>query len=244
MTRLIRFFLIMVAGAVLYGCSSTGKLKMVDPAQVEKKSWVFVSMNGEPVAYARVTLKFSPTTPQQGRVNGRAQCNGYFGGYQVEDNKISFTPMGATRMVCPPPLMEQESEYLGAFSELDSLNIEGSSLVLKNSTGAPVLKYALESASISGQVAPSRGQFAAGSEVIVRLVDSSRSDDPAGLVGIEHIRLGSNAATAVDYTVRYAPQRVDPNRDYEMAVRVMLHGRLLYTTTMKPFVELRSTPMK
>lgn len=244
MTRLIRFFLVMVAGAVLYGCSSTGKLKMVDPAKVENKSWVLVSMNGEPVTDARVTLEFSPTTPLQGRVSGRAQCNGYFGGYQVEENKISFTPMGATRMACPPPLMGQESEYLGAFPELDSLKIEDSSLVLKNSKGAPVLKYALESASISGQVAPSRGQFAAGSEVIVRLLDSSRPDDPAGLLGIERIRLGSNATTSVNYTVHYAPQRVDPNRDYEVGVQVVLHGQLLYTTTMKPFVELMSSRMK
>lgn len=43
------------------------------------------------------------------RVNGRAACNRFFGNYEIDGNKLKFSPMGATRMACPD--LQNETEF-------------------------------------------------------------------------------------------------------------------------------------
>ena len=245
MTRFLnRSVMIIATGAVLCGCSSTDKLTKVDPELVKDKTWVLMSMNGEStVNDPRVTIEFRPSLPEQGRISGRSQCNNYFGGYRVADNKINFSSMGATRMACPMNRMDKEKQYLDAFPKVDYLKISGNELMLKQKKGELMLSYAAESGVVSGEVMTRNGHFPAGSEIIIKLQDSSMVDQPEGVIGIERVRLGRDISEGFKYSINYAPQLVKPGRDYELSAQVLQRGRLLYVTKMKPTVQLHSEMM-
>ena len=241
MKRLIHSCIALTVGAALVGCSSH-RLTEVEPQMVENKIWVLTSMNGQVASGPRVTMEMRPTTAQDGRIGGQAQCNRYFGSYQVADNKINFTPMSSGRVACPAPFMTEESEYLATFSELDNITFKGHGLMLSSGNSEPKLKFVSESAFISGQIAATQGSFNPGSEIIVVLQDSSRPEDPAGIIGIERIQVGRNV-DVVDYMVKYAPELVNPNSNYEILAEVIENGQVVFFSADKPPVNLRSAPV-
>ena len=237
--------LVIAAGAVLCGCSTTDKLTQIDPEVVKNKTWVLMSMNGQPaVNDSRTTIEFRPSLPDQGRISGRAQCNNYFGGYRVADNKLSFSSIGATRMACPMNLMDKEKQYIEAFPKVDYISIKGDEMILSQKQGGLMLSYAAETGVVSGEIVTSTGYFPAGSEIIIKLQDSSMNDEPEGVIGVERVRLGRDVEEGFKYQVNYAPQLVKQERDYELSAQVLQRGRLLYVTKMKPMVKLRSEEMK
>ncbi|MFK0572641.1 META domain-containing protein [Endozoicomonas sp.] len=242
MKRLIHSCIVLAAGAALFGCSSN-KLTSLDPQLIENKTWILMSMNGQAASGPRVTMALRPATAQDGRIGGQAQCNRYFGSYQVENNKIHFTPMGGSRAACPAPFMTKEAEYLAVFPKLDNIAIKDNGLVLNGRSGGQKLTYVAESANVSGQIAASEGSFAPGSEIIVVLQDSSMPNDPAGIVGIERIQVGRHV-DVVDYMVNYAPELVKPGNNYEMLAEVVQNGQIMFITVMKPSVQLKSVPAK
>ena len=243
MKRLIHSCIVLTVGAALFGCS-THSLTGVEPQLVENKIWVLTSMNGQAASGPRVTMELRPATAQDGRVGGQAQCNRYFGSYQVADNKINFTPMGGSRAACPAPFMTKEAEYLATFPKLDNITFKGHGLTLSgSSSGEQQMTFVSESAFVSGQIAATQGSFAPGSEIIVVLQDSSRPDDPAGIIGIERIPVGRNV-DVVDYVVKYAPELVNPNTSYEVLAEVIENGQVVFFSAEKPPVNLRSTPVE
>lgn len=238
MKRLIQSCIVLAAGAALFGCSSN-KLTSVDPKLVENKTWVLTSMNGQKASGPRVTMELRPATAQDGRIGGQAQCNRYFGSYQVTDGKIHFTPMGGSRAACPAPFMTKEAEYLATFPKLDNIEFKANGLMLNDRGGDQKLTYVAESASINGQIAASEGSFAPGSEIIVVLQDSSMPNDPAGIIGIERIQVGRNV-DVVDYMVNYAPELVNPDSNYEVLAEVIQNGQVMFVSAVKSSVELKS----
>ncbi|OED43748.1 hypothetical protein ACH42_09320 [Endozoicomonas sp. (ex Bugula neritina AB1)] len=245
MTRLLnRSVLLVAAGAVLCGCSAMNKQTQVDPELVKNKTWVLMSMNGQSASSeSRVTIEFRPSLPDQGRISGRAQCNNYFGGYRVADNKITFSSLGSTKMACPTNLMDKEKQYLDAFPMVDSLNIQDNELTLKQRNGSMNLTYVAETSVVSGELVTKKGYFPAGSEIIIKLQDNSMGGQPEGVIGIERVRLGRDISVGFKYTVNYAPQLVKPGRNYELSAQVLQRGKLLYTTKLNPSVRLNSAVM-
>lgn len=80
-----------------------------------------------------------------GEFNGTAGCNNYFGNYQTEGEKLSFTgPIGTTMKNCPEPVMEREYAYLTQMSQVHSYHIDNDTLVLLNKEQQPVLKYRIQ----------------------------------------------------------------------------------------------------
>lgn len=87
-----------------------------------------------------VDIKFS-----DGKFGGTAGCNNYFGSYLIEGEKLSFAhPIGATMMICPGPVMEQEQAYLQLLSQVNSFHIDDETLVLLNQKQQSVLKYGIQ----------------------------------------------------------------------------------------------------
>jgi len=78
---------------------------------------------------------------EEGKVTGSAGCNRYFGGYEVNGSKLSFSPLGSTRMACPEPIMKQEQTFLSALQGAESYEIRGSTLTI-TSAGGNVLTFA------------------------------------------------------------------------------------------------------
>ena len=79
-----------------------------------------------------------------GKFNGTAGCNSYFGSYLTEGEKLTFVhPIGATMMLCPEPVMEQERAYLQLLNQVRSYHIDDETLVLLNQQQS-VLKYGIQ----------------------------------------------------------------------------------------------------
>ncbi|WP_067585971.1 META domain-containing protein [Endozoicomonas ascidiicola] len=241
MKQIIGFCAVITVGMLLTGC--THDLTGIEPSQVENKRWILISQDGRPVSGPRVTMEMRPVTAQDGRIGGQAQCNRYFGSYQVTNNTLHFSPMGGSRAACPAPFMTKEAEYLSVFPKLNDITFKDSSLELSHSGGYPKLSYVSESASLGGQITTSQGNFPAGSDIIIVLQDSSMPEDPAGIVGIESIQVGRDV-DVVDYVVNYAPELVKANGRYELIAEVIQNGQLVYMTTIRPAVQLKSAPVK
>ena len=92
--------------------------------------WKLVEVAGNPVETpegqreAHMVLAI-----EESRVQGNAGCNRFFGGYEVEEDKVSFGQMGATMMACPEG-MDTEQAFLAALEIADRYEIEGQTMAL------------------------------------------------------------------------------------------------------------------
>jgi heat shock protein HslJ len=73
------------------------------------------------------TIAFAP----DGRVSGQAGCNRYFGSYALEGG-LTLSPLGATRMACPEPIMAEENAFLDAIGRVTgyAMGVDGGAEVL------------------------------------------------------------------------------------------------------------------
>lgn len=92
-------------GRVLQGCGGDATRLL------RGKPWVVEDIEGSGIIdNSRVTLNFTA----DGRVSGRASCNGYNGPYSIGSEGITFGNFAATTMACAPSLMQQEDRFLKA----------------------------------------------------------------------------------------------------------------------------------
>jgi putative lipoprotein len=67
---------------------------------------------------------------------GRGGCNPYFGTATVEGERVSFGPLGATKMACPPALMDQERRFFAALEGAERWALDDGGLFLLYAAGA------------------------------------------------------------------------------------------------------------
>jgi putative lipoprotein len=72
------------------------------------------------------SLQFS----EDGRISATAGCNKMSSSADVDDDGIAIGMIAATRMICPEPLMNQESEFMMALELVRRFNISGDLLTL------------------------------------------------------------------------------------------------------------------
>jgi heat shock protein HslJ len=97
-------------------------------------SWSLAAFGdgGALVAGTKVEVEFTAN----GHVRGHGGCNQFFGDFTVEEEgRIAAGPFGATRMACPPPVMEQESRFLGALEQAESFRVSSGNLELSDADG-------------------------------------------------------------------------------------------------------------
>ncbi|MCF7544221.1 META domain-containing protein [Pseudomonas petrae] len=63
------------------------------------------------------------TLGNDGRAYGNAGCNHWFAPYQLQGNAITFGPVGSTRKLCAPALMEQEHRFLEAMGKVQRWDV-------------------------------------------------------------------------------------------------------------------------
>ena len=98
---------------------------VVDMEQIVDIQWVLLGYGdaANPVVIARDTT-ITMVLTEDGQVSGTAGCNNYSSTYQVEpDGSLTIeTPFALTMMFCPRG-MDQESDFLGALENAQSLGI-------------------------------------------------------------------------------------------------------------------------
>ena len=71
-----------------------------------------------------------------GTVAGSAGCNQYSAPYTVDGDAIEIGDAITTRMMCPEPMMEQETAYLAALGNATTFSLGGDRLELRDADGA------------------------------------------------------------------------------------------------------------
>jgi heat shock protein HslJ/uncharacterized membrane protein len=121
---------------LLSGCRAA---QLAPTVSLVGTSWRAEEIEGRGVlAGAESTLAFDTAR----RISGQAACNRYVGTFEVGESTIRLKPAGATRMACPPPVMEQEARFLAAFGAATTFRRDGDRLVLLDQTQRVVLRLA------------------------------------------------------------------------------------------------------
>jgi putative lipoprotein len=79
-----------------------------------------------------------------GKVAGKGGCNGFGGTATIAGDKISFASLVATRMACPPAVMDQETKFLSALNDARRWMIDDQrgKLILFDSSNREILLLA------------------------------------------------------------------------------------------------------
>jgi heat shock protein HslJ len=109
------------------------------PADVAGGAWTLVAVEGEPVPTdAGIHLDFL----EDGRVAGSGGCNRFSGSYVPGGDHLAFSPLAATRMACPVPLMERERAFFAAMERVASVSRHTpETLILADADGTVVLEF-------------------------------------------------------------------------------------------------------
>jgi heat shock protein HslJ len=101
---------------------------------------------------APATLTFSGAGEEVGRLSGSGGCNRYFASYTLTGDRLHIRAMGATRMMCDPPRMEQEDRFFQALSTAERCELSQGELLIAYAGGR--LRFAPISAPTGGSVQP------------------------------------------------------------------------------------------
>lgn len=116
----------MIAAAVLVMTTACCGQKAV----LEGTQWKLAKMEGIPAtAIAQDAENFTlMLVPEKMSVNGKTNCNRFFGQYKVSGEEVEFENLGMTRMACPD--MQYENLFVKMLDETDRYTIKGSTLKL------------------------------------------------------------------------------------------------------------------
>jgi len=91
-------------------------------SQITNREWTWVStvMNDGSNMIPRIPDAFRITFLEDGSFSGTTDCNSFFGQVTIENNKLVFGPIGATKMYCEG---SQEAEFLKSLAEVESFMI-------------------------------------------------------------------------------------------------------------------------
>ena len=107
---------------------------------IVEKYWKLIELRGAPIDNKNSKEAFIIFRAQGNRVHGNFGCNNFTGSYKLDEgNRLSFSQMAGTMMMCPDMEVEQ------AFSEVlrlaDNYNIVGDQLVLNRARMAPLARF-------------------------------------------------------------------------------------------------------
>ena len=75
-----------------------------------------------------------------GKINGNASCNRFFGGYTLTGEGLTAGDLGASMMMCEQTLMDQEMKVLEILKGLAGFGIgEDGKLILRTNDGRTIV---------------------------------------------------------------------------------------------------------
>lgn len=142
MRKISLFALFTAVIVTMISCCPCRK-KSKNPMHLSSAEWTLIEMNSNQAITKEdnnsFVIRFDDVEKQ---ITGTAQCNNFFGGYEVlPQNKIRFGAMGATKAMCPN--IEIEDEFLRTIAEVDSFTIDGDVLLLQKNGNVVMIFQAL-----------------------------------------------------------------------------------------------------
>ena len=136
---LVVFSLLLIVVFGLIACGTGSGEAMLEDTTV----WVLESY-GESgnlkavLADTEITIEFKS---DEGKFAGSGGCNSYFGGYEINKNKLTINfPIGSTAMSCGEQIDKQEHEYLALLETTETFQVQNGKLTISCS-GNKVLVF-------------------------------------------------------------------------------------------------------
>ena len=108
-------------------CSSTTTPAGKAPVKLGGTAWLAEDIDGKGVVdRVQSTIEFVDDQ----RAAGSLACNRYTTTYSADATGLRFGTIGATRRMCPPALMEQESRFSAALEGTRGLRFESNGALL------------------------------------------------------------------------------------------------------------------
>ena len=136
-------FVVTTALAALASCD-TAKQSTSGSASIVGKYWKLIELNEKAVQSAE-QLKREPhmiLNATEKRVNGNGGCNSFFGSYELQDNNvITFSKIGSTKMACPNDVMQVEHQLFQVFEMTNKFTLRNDTLILSKTDMSPLAKF-------------------------------------------------------------------------------------------------------
>lgn len=100
--------------------------------------WQLAELNGRPVSDA---IQTTLTIESSERIMGKGGCNGYFAPIQVDGDRITLEPIGATMAMCEPDVMDQESQFFQVLQAATQFEYDGTSLLIYSDASDQPLRF-------------------------------------------------------------------------------------------------------
>ncbi len=131
MLRILSFvFIGMTIAGYAAGGQSNLAAQVTVPQSVLNKNWQWTATI-TPVE--KITVKnperYTILLMDNGRLEGRFDCNRGGGDYKISSNKLSFGPIFSTRMACPPDSLD--TAFMRDLQRVSSFFIENGNLYLE-----------------------------------------------------------------------------------------------------------------
>lgn len=136
------------AAAGILGLAACSLVEDARDAQAERlygHKWIAEEVGGQPIAGG---IEPSLVVESDGKINGHAGCNGYFGSVIIAGEAISFGNLGSTRKACTEPAMSQEVRLLEALDSTRGYRLKDGELVLLDGAGIPLVRFRDEEAGV------------------------------------------------------------------------------------------------
>lgn len=107
-----------------------------EPSTLLQGQWNITEVDGKPViAGSSPTIGFEA----DGKINGNASCNRFFGGYTLTGEGLTAGDLGASMMMCDQTLMDQEMKVLEILKGLAGFGVsENGKLILRTNEGRTI----------------------------------------------------------------------------------------------------------
>ena len=94
--------------------------------------WVLAGETGQRAPFLRF---------QAGRVAGLGGCNRFGGTYVHKGDRLSFSPLAATRMACPGEVMKAEQAFFDMLAKVKGMKLSGEALELLDGDGRALARF-------------------------------------------------------------------------------------------------------
>ena len=74
------------------------------------------------------------------QITGEGGCNRFFGTYRTDGASLTIGPLGSTRMACPGPVMDRETQFFNALEAVAAWQSDGSDVLLLDGDGQPLVR--------------------------------------------------------------------------------------------------------
>ena len=133
----IKLMLLIFGLFMIAACSHTSK-SPVNVAELIDTEWVLEEIGGRGVAdQVQSTLHFQ----RHDRVVGWGGCNRYFASLRSDGDIIQISPIGSTRRICPPVVMDQEDRFFKALEKARNISMQDPYLIIDGKGIEKPLKF-------------------------------------------------------------------------------------------------------